>query len=180
MGRYLLQLERKYFQLDEEVNLDFPVLEKFLGMVGGYNESVNQVEQRFTGGNSTCLRWDLADFSVWIGFEPVANIDYYSHVLENVLTDRVFPRGKIICFSHGSQVYDRKPYLAKGLTNETLNRHFDIIHLGKEELCMIHAAVQLVHEAAEKGVETEALGVVSIRLAPLWNRMCNPVKGASQ
>lgn len=175
MKSYFEQLEAHFGKKADQLGIDFAGMEFLIKTVGETHPPLTQDEIVIPGGQSSCLRWDLKNYNVWIGFEPARNIYFYGNILQKLLNDPARTRGKIVCFAHESHPFSRELLTTNGITSEMLNRCFDVIQLSNAELVILHSASQFLKETSEKGYREEALEFILDKLNPLWQRLCQPI-----
>ena len=176
---YYEQLKNRYSQGADRLKMDFTKIESLVKTVGENHRPLTQVDIHVPGGNSNCLRWDMPNFSVWIGFEPARNIYFYSNILQRLLSDPAGTPGKVVCFSHASEPFNQDLLTTNGINLELLNRYFDFVHLSNHELSLLLSSAEFLHETVEKNYTEEGLKLVLKELQPLWERICQAKKSDS-
>ncbi|MDF1811340.1 MAG: hypothetical protein P1V20_03975 [Verrucomicrobiales bacterium] len=172
---YFDQLVDHFAARADTLDINFPSLENFIKTVGDNHRPLTQSEVTVPGGQSNCLKWALANYTIWIGFEPAGNIYFYNNVLQKLLSDPSAKPGKIVCFAHSSHPYSHELLTSNGLTGDLLKCYFDFVQLSNDELVIISAASQFLRETTEKGYQEQALKFLIKKLNPLWQRLCQPL-----
>ena len=178
LGGVFDEFREKFRNEEQNLALDLPLLEKFVTSVGASHPPLSQSEVSIPGGNSTCLRWDLAEQSVWIGFEPARNIFFYSNILQRLISDPTGIRGKIVCFVHETEPFNENLLTTNGIGKDVLTRYFDFVQLSNRELSLLFASAHFLEDRRQKGQGDEAHALIIRQLNPLWQRLTRTITPA--
>lgn len=179
LGGLFDEFREKFRKEEQNLAIDLPLLEKFVTSIGATHPPLSQSEVSIPGGNSTCLRWDLAEQSVWIGFEPARNIFFYSNILQRLVSDPTGIRGKIVCFVHETEPFNENLLTTNGIGKDVLTRYFDFVQLSNRELALLYASAHFLEDCRRKGQGDEAHTLVIRQLNPLWQRLTRTIDPAA-
>lgn len=175
LGVLFDEFKEKFRKEEQNLAIDLPLLEKFIKSVGAGHPPLSQSEVSIPGGNSTCLRWDLSEQSVWIGFEPARNIFFYSNILQRLISDPTGVRGKIVCFVHETEPFNENLLITNGISKDVLTRYFDFVQLSNRELSLLYASANFFEDRRQNGQGDEAHALIIRQLNPLWQRLTRTI-----
>ncbi len=169
----LREREAQLSHSSQTLQLDLPRIENLVRTIGKHHPTLNQREEHFPSSRSVCLRWEVRDQSVLIGFDSPQNIYFWNTLLQQSFEED--EAGKITSFSHRSQPFDPSLFTSFGFSRDLVDKRIDIVEMNDKELAMVYAAESLITDAAKVGKESGAIEVVTRRLDPLWRRISQPI-----
>lgn len=174
-----LQIEQQLRDSQKEIaetaplELDLDRIGNLIRTLGATHRGLSQTEERFPGSQTTCLRWNVHNVSVLIGFESPRNVYFWNNLLQQSLSSPQLE--KISAFSHPSQGFDPGLFSSFGFSPTVIRGHIDIIEMNDRELSMLYAADEILCRYRERPEEETAREIITLFLDPLWRRISRPL-----